>query len=775
MEQSLVIVESPAKAKTISKFLGKGYKVLACKGHVRALPSKQGSVAINGDVVPHYQILPESKKYLAEISKALKTCTTVYLATDLDREGEAIAWHLVASLKLDKAASGATTPPSVRRITFHEITREAIQEALKNPRDISATLVDAQQARVVLDYLVGFNLSPFLWKKIRYGLSAGRVQSVALRLICERELEIRAFTQQEYWTIHAQLAAGDSNFSAQLVQIDSKKLEKLAISTEAQAQEIIAALDGAAYRVTGVQRKEIRRTPPPPFITSTLQQEASRKLGFSARKTMTIAQKLYEGVDVGTGTMGLITYMRTDSVHLAASALKDIREVIVATYGEQYALSRPRHFTQKSKNVQEAHEAIRPTDIHLSPDQVQHALSSDEFKLYSLIWKRAVASQMAAAVLDSVSADISAGERFVFRATGSTITFPGFLQLYSEGKDNGDEEREEGMLPPLQEGQVLGLVALSSEQHFTQPPPRYTEATLVKALEELGIGRPSTYASIISILQEREYVKLVKKRFYPEDIGMVVNDLLVNHFSKYVDYGFTSYMEDRLDQIARGEAQWKPAIKEFWKPFINLIRQKEVEIQKEDVTTEKTAETCPECQKPLVIKLGRYGRFYACSGFPECRYVRSLQQPNGAAALDDAPTTQEACEKCGKPLVVKQGRYGKFLGCSGYPECTFIRPLTKPLDLGIACPACAEGTVLEKKSRRGKVFFSCSRYPKCTFASWDKPIAEPCPVCGSPFLVEKISKRSGHVIKCPDKKCSYARTAGTGSASPDSASSTTTD
>ncbi|MCX8043975.1 MAG: type I DNA topoisomerase [Desulfobacterota bacterium] len=760
MDQALVIVESPAKAKTISKFLGRGYKVLACKGHVRALPSKQGSVEINGDVVAKYHILPESKKYLAEISKALKQCSTVYLATDLDREGEAIAWHLVAALKLDAPQKGAHEAPVVRRITFHEITREAIQDALKNPRDISTTLVDAQQARVVLDYLVGFNLSPFLWKKIRYGLSAGRVQSVALRLICEREQEIRAFKQQEYWTIRAQLtpAARENPFAAHLVQIDGKKLDKLAIGTEQQAQEVVTAINGAPFSVAAVQRKEIRRTPPPPFITSTLQQEAARKLGFSARKTMSIAQRLYEGVDVGSGSMGLITYMRTDSVHLAPSALKDIRDVIVATFGEQYALTRPRHFTQKSKNVQEAHEAIRPTDVHLLPENVQHALSADEYKLYSLIWKRAVASQMAAAVLDSVSVDIRAGERFLFRATGSTVTFPGYLQLYREGKDNGEEEQEEGMLPPLAAGDVLRLIELVPEQHFTQSPPRYTEATLVKALEEYGIGRPSTYASIISILQERKYVKLVKKRFYPEDIGMIVNDLLVNHFSKYVDYGFTSYMEDRLDQIARGEAQWKPAIKEFWKPFISLIRQKEAEIQKADVTTEKTEEVCPQCGKGLVIRLGRYGRFFACSGFPACRFVRPLEKQEGHDAPEDQPQLQqEVCEVCGKPLVLKRGRYGTFLGCSGYPECTFIKPRTQSVNVGVACPACAEGTIMEKKSRRGKVFYSCSRYPQCTFALWDKPLPGPCPECGSSYLLEKNSKRSGRQIKCPNKACSYVR------------------
>ncbi|MEI6127813.1 MAG: type I DNA topoisomerase [Pseudomonadota bacterium] len=764
MDKSLVIVESPAKAKTISKFLGKDFKVLACKGHVRALPSKQGSVEIGEDVIPKYDIIPESKKYLTEITKSLKGCTTVYLATDLDREGEAIAWHLVSALNLkpEKGLKAKAPAYDIKRITFHEITKEAIREALKSPRDIAYDLVDAQQARVVLDYLVGFNLSPFLWKKIRYGLSAGRVQSVALRIICEREMEIRAFNQEEYWGIKANLTPADvdSPFAAQLIQMDGKKLDKMAVKNDAQAQEIIDRLSGAQYAVAGVQRKEIKRTPPPPFITSTLQQEASRKLGFSARKTMSIAQKLYEGIDVGTGTMGLITYMRTDSVHLAAAALKDIHENIITMYGQDYALKHPRQFAQKSKNAQEAHEAIRPTDVTLIPEDIKNALSSEEYKLYGLIWKRAVASQMAQALLDSVSVDITAKKDFTFRATGSTVTFPGFMKLYIESADNVEEEKEEGRLPALKEGQALNLLTLLPEQHFTQPPPRYTEASLVKALEEYGIGRPSTYASIIGILQEREYVKLIKKRFHPEDIGLVVSDLLVNHFSRYVDYSFTSYMEDRLDEISRGEASWKPAIKEFWAPFISLIQQKDAEVKKSDITTEKTEEACPQCQKPLVIKLGRYGRFYACSGFPECRYVRPLKNVSGDAegAAPEQQLSEEKCEQCGKPLMLRQGRFGPFFGCSGYPDCRFIRPLKKPVSLDINCPDCDTGKIMEKKSRRGKVFFSCSNYPKCKFASWDKPVAESCPDCGSAYLVEKISKKSGHIIKCPGAECKYKRT-----------------
>ena len=762
MGKALVIVESPTKAKTITRFLGKDFEVHACLGHIRALPSKQGSVDIANDFEPNYEILPQSKKYLKEIAASLKRCDTIYLATDLDREGEAIAWHLLAALKLDAGSSpdaGSAKGKKILRITFHEITREAIDEAFKNPRSVSQNLVDAQQARVVLDYLVGFNLSPFLWKKIRYGLSAGRVQSVALRLICEREREIQGFTAEEYWSIKAKLSPSASSeaaaFFAQLIQAEGEKLEKLSIGTEQQAQAILQKLDGAAYRVDRVQKKEIKRTPSPPFTTSTLQQEAARKLGFPAKRTMSVAQRLYEGVETAKGSMGLITYMRTDSVHLAPSALKEMHDAIVSMYGSEFALEQPRMFQQKSKNVQEAHEAIRPTDFTLSPDSVQHFLKPDEFKLYDLIWKRALACQMAQAVLDQTSVDILAKDNFVFRASGSTVRFPGFMQVYIEGKDE-ENGNGEGILPALEEGQQLDLLELAPEQHFTQPPPRYTEASLVKALEEHGIGRPSTYASIISILQEREYVRLLKKRFHPEDIGLIVSDLLVNHFPKYVDYEFTSLLEDELDEVARGEITWKPVVKNFWEPFIALIQQKEAEIKKSDVTTEKTEETCPTCGKPLVIKLGRYGRFFACSGYPDCKYVKSLKS-NGDVSAPEPQPTDEKCELCGQPLLLKQGRYGAFYGCSAYPQCKYIRPLIKPVSLEIKCPQCAQGMVQEKRSRRGKVFYSCSTYPQCAFASWDKPIAEACPQCGSPYLVEKFSKRDGLIVKCPDKQCKYKK------------------
>ena len=761
MSKSLVIVESPAKAKTISKFLGKDYTVLACKGHIRALPSKPGSVEIGDDIIPNYQILPGSSKYLKDIKKAAKGVETLYLATDLDREGEAIAWHLLEALNLQLDAKPTKRKvPEVKRITFHEITKEAILEALATPSELSINLVDAQQARVVLDYLVGFNLSPFLWKKIRYGLSAGRVQSVALRLICDREKDIKAFDQKEYWSIVAQLTPQEkhSQFKAQLIESGGEKLQKLTITSEQQAKDILTRLENADYIVRDVKKRQSKRTPPAPFITSTLQQEASRKLGFSTKRTMSVAQKLYEGIDVGSGTTGLITYMRTDSTELADSALKDIHSVIVKEYGREFALDKPRSFRKKSKNAQEAHEAVRPTDAGHLPDDIKHALSKDEYKLYGLIWRRAVASQMAQAIIDSVSADIAAGDGYTFRATGSTIRFPGFMQLYIEGQDNkeDDEKENEGMLPVLEPEQKLNLLEIEPHQHFTQPPPRFTEASLVKALEEYGIGRPSTYASIISVLQNREYVRLDKKRFIPADVGMVVSDLLVNHFSQYVDYGFTSRLEDQLDAISRGEAEWKPAVLQWWKPFIDLIKVKEEEVKKSDVTTEKTDEICPDCGKELVIKLGKYGRFFACSGFPECRHVRPLTNENGEEGAA-AQTTDEKCDTCGAPLLLRQGKYGQFYGCTKYPDCKFIRPLVKPVEIGVKCPDCSAGDVVEKKSRRGKIFYSCTMYPKCSFASWDKPIDEHCPKCESPFLVENTTKRWGSRVKCPNKSCKYSR------------------
>ena len=751
MSKKLVIVESPAKAKTIEKFLGPGYQVLASFGHVRALPSKQGSVDIDNGFEPKYAVLPESKKHLDAIKKALKDADELLLATDPDREGEAISWHLLAALGL----SGKKNSLPVRRVVFHEITKGAITEAVQNPRDISIELVDAQQARSVLDYLVGFNLSPFLWKKLRYGLSAGRVQSVALRLVCEREKEIAAFIEQEYWTVGAKLAtSGKQGFTANLVEAGGKKLGKFDIPDEAAAAELVKRLSKTPYSVSKVTKSERKRTPSPPFTTSTLQQEASRKLGFTARKTMSTAQKLYEGVDVGEGTVGLITYMRTDSVALSNQALEEAKEVITSLYGKEYALAKPRFYKNKSKNAQEAHEAVRPTYISKTPAEVKKFLTPDLFKLYELIWKRTVACQMAEALLDQTSVDISAGKGDTFRAAGTVIRFPGFMKLYIEGVDDDNEEKE-GTLPPLVEGESLALQELLPEQHFTQPPPRYTEATLVKTLEEYGIGRPSTYASIMNTLVERKYCRLDKKRFFPEDIGMVVSDLLTNHFTKYVDYNFTAALEEELDMISRGEKQWKPLMEEFWSPFYALLKQKEGEVSKDELTTETLEEKCPECGELLAVKLGKRGKFIACTGYRSgCRYTRPLDQDNQEIA--EPVLSEEKCEKCGSQMLIKDGRFGKYLACSGYPACKNIQPLNKPKGTGVTCPECKEGELIEKKSRYGKMFYSCNRYPQCKFALWDLPIEQPCPKCGFPLLVKKVYKRTGEFVKCPKEGCDYS-------------------
>jgi DNA topoisomerase-1 len=537
--------------------------------------------------------------------------------------------------------------------------------------------------------------------------------------------------------------------------MDGGKLDKFQIGNQEAADAIVSRLTGAAYAVREIRRKEVKRNPAPPFTTSTLQQEASRKLRFSAKKTMSIAQKLYEGIALDEGMQGLITYMRTDSVHLAESALYSIKEKILALYGKAYCLKHPRVFKQKSKNAQEAHEAIRPTDITLTPEELHARLTPDQYKLYDLIWKRTIACQMAQAVLDAIAVDIAAGDGFLFRATGSTVVFPGFMKVYTEGKDDNGNEKEM-MLPQLSEGQGLDLRELVPEQHFTQPPPRYTEATLVKTLEEYGIGRPSTYASIIEILKTRRYVTLTDRRFFPEDLGVTVNGLLVDHFPRYVDYHFTAHLEEELDEIARGEMEWKPVVRNFWKPFINLIGKKETEIKRHEIITEKTDEACPQCGKNLIIRLGRYGKFLGCSGYPGCRYIRSLAgKENGAVEQDAA--AGETCEKCGKPMVVKEGRYGKFLACSGYPACKSIKSLNKSVPTGIKCPECGEGDVIGKKTRRNRIFYGCSRYPQCSFATWNKPVNEPCPQCGSPFLVEKESKRYGVVVSCAKKECGYKK------------------
>ncbi|MEI6542488.1 MAG: type I DNA topoisomerase [Methylococcales bacterium] len=756
MSKNLVIVESPAKAKTIEKYLGKDFHVLASYGHVRDLIPKEGAVDPNNDFAMKYEVIERNQRHVQAISKALKLADTLYLATDPDREGEAISWHLYELLKEKKLLKDKP----VHRVVFHEITKKAVTEAIANPEKLAINLINAQQARRALDYLVGFNLSPLLWKKIRRGLSAGRVQSPALRMIVERELEIEAFKTREYWSVDAALTSHEQNFKAKLTHFDNTKLTQFSITDETHAEQtkqaLLSAADGQLL-VSKLEKKQQKRNPAPPFITSTLQQEASRKLGFTTKRTMIVAQQLYEGIDIGGETQGLITYMRTDSVNLSIEAVEEIRALIVEKYGAKNIPKEPRVFKTKSKNAQEAHEAIRPTTSSYLPAQIKDYLTIEQFKLYDLIWKRTIACQMIHATLNRVAIDLSCGEgRHVFRASGSTIATPGFMAVYLEGKDDSKEsDDKESFLPPLEEGRPVPLNDIITGQHFTEPPPRYGEASLVKSLEEHGIGRPSTYASIISTLQNREYVTLDNKRFYPTDVGRIVNKFLTDHFTKYVDYDFTANLEDELDAVSRGEKDWIPLMREFWTPFNAMIQEKESSVQRKDVTQEALDEKCPECSSPLSIRLGRNGRFIGCTNYPECSYTRNL---NGDTETPAEPEVLEGrtCPDCDSPLIFKTGRYGKFIGCSAYPKCKHIEPIEKPLDTEIECPQCKKGTILKRKSRNGKIFYSCSGYPKCDYALWNNPIKESCPQCNWPILTVKETKRRGVEKVCPQKDCSYA-------------------
>ena len=753
---NLVIVESPAKAKTIKKYLGKDFDVLASYGHVRDLVPKEGAVAPDDGFRMNYEVIDRNTKHVKAISDKLKKADALYLATDPDREGEAISWHLYELLK----ARRILKDKPVHRVVFHEITKKAIQDAVAHPRPLSMDLVNAQQARRALDYLVGFSLSPLLWKKVRRGLSAGRVQSPALRMIVEREEEIEAFVPREYWTVEADTSKDGQAFSAKLTRFGDDKIEQFSITDGERAAEVEKALADAAggeLKVSRVEKKQRRRNPAAPFITSTLQQEASRKLGFTAQRTMRVAQQLYEGVDIGGGAIGLITYMRTDSVTLADEALDEIRAFIAERYGNDEVPDQPRRFKTKAKNAQEAHEAIRPTSVQQRPDDIKEHLSREQFRLYELVWKRTVASQMNHATIDTVSADLAAGEKGVFRATGSTIAKPGFMAVYLEGRDDNAGNDDEKMLPPLKEGESVELLAIRPEQHFTEPPPRFNEATLVKALEEHGIGRPSTYASIISTLQDREYVEQDKKRFRPTDVGRIVNKFLTNYFTRYVDYGFTASLEDELDAVSRGEEEWVPLLQKFWRPFKDKVDYTEENVQRSDVTQEPIDEKCPKCDAGLVIRLGRNGRFIGCTAYPSCDYTRDMGDRGEKA--EPERVEGRACPECGADLLVRNGRYGKFIGCSAYPKCNFIEPLEKPEDTGVKCPKCDKGTLMKRKSRRGKIFYSCSTYPTCDYAVWDQPLDEPCPTCGWPVLTLKTTKRRGTEKVCPQKECSFAEPA----------------
>lgn len=755
MSRNLVIVESPAKAKTIEKYLGKDFHVLASYGHIRDLIPKEGAVDPDHDFAMKYEVIEKNQRHVQAISKAIKKADALYLATDPDREGEAISWHMHELLK----EKNLVKDKPVHRVVFHEITKRAITEAIAKPQTLSTDLVNAQHARRALDYLVGFNLSPLLWKKIRRGLSAGRVQSPALRMIVERELEIESFIRREYWTIEADVKTHEKPFTAKLTQFDNEKLEQFSVDNGEQAEHIQQTLWTEAkgkLLISKVEKKQRKRHPAPPFITSTLQQEASRKLGFTTKRTMMVAQQLYEGIDLGGETTGLITYMRTDSVILANDAIDELRQLIKSRYGADNVPKIPKQFKTKSKNAQEAHEAIRPTSAGHLPDSIKNFLSNDQYKLYNLIWKRTVACQMVHATINTVAADLACGEKHMFRATGSTIANPGFMAVYLEGQDDSSKQEDENLLPPLKEGEWIDLEAINPLQHFTEPPPRYSEASLVKALEEHDIGRPSTYALIIATLQRREYAIIEKKRFYPTDVGRVVNKFLTEHFNKYVDYDFTAKLEDDLDAVSRGEKKWIPLMKEFWDPFKNLITDKDKNVERKDVTQEAIDEKCPECGTQLSIRLGRNGRFVGCTNYPECKYTRNLDGDN---TQDNEPEIVEgrSCPKCQSQLVIKTGRYGKFIACSGYPDCKHIEPLEKPVDTGVECPQCRKGNLLNRKSRSGKIFYSCSSYPKCSYAIWDPPVNEPCPLCNWPILTLKTTKRRGTMKTCPQKTCKYAK------------------
>jgi len=813
-----VIVESPAKAKTIQKYLGKGFTVEASLGHVKDLPKSTLGVDIDNEFDTEYTVIPGKEKVLAKLKKLAESMDNIYLAPDPDREGEAIAAHLAEELggdginskKKSKKKKADEDPLRIQRVTFNEITQRAVREAFEHPRQIDRNLVDAQQARRVLDRLVGYQVSPLLWDKVRRGLSAGRVQTVALRLIVEREREIKAFEKKEYWTIDANLAANkppafDARFLGKGVD------EKVEIPNGEEAEKIRAFVEKADWLVRSVDKKERRRNAAPPFTTSKLQQDSSRKLRFSVKRTMMIAQRLYEGVELGEeGLVGLITYMRTDSTRVSNEALAEVREMIGTQYGPTYLPEQPNTFKSK-KGAEEAHEAIRPTAVARDPESVKQYLKEDEFKVYKLIWQRFVASQIMPAVFDQTTVDIDAkqgNESYWFRVTGSVMKFDGFLKVYEESKEGKDEEDEElkHKLPALEAGQKLTLKSLKPEQHFTEPPPRYNEASLVKELEERGIGRPSTYATILSTIQERQYVTKIGGKFAPTEIGLVVTDLLVENFRDIFDVAYTARLEEELDEVEDGKEKWTDALAEFYKRFSKDLKYAEKHMENIKRMEKPTDEKCERCGSPLVIKWGKHGSFYACSSYdkenPEsCTFTK--ENPINLPDLDSADmqetAQEEYCENCGRVMVLKRGRFGQFMACTGYPDCKTTRRLDQgkrvpdiPLDepcpncgrnlmirhgrygeftacsgypeckyvkqnfIGVKCPLCKEGELVEKRARKGNTFYGCSNYPKCKFTAANKPIPEKCPSCGNDYLVEKYLK-DGPVIACPNKECDYER------------------
>lgn len=743
MAKKLVIVESPAKAKTINKYLGKDYRVEASMGHVRDLPKKELGVDIDGGFKPHYVPAHGKKKIIAALKKHAESAEIIYLAPDYDREGEAIGWHIKESI-------GGNA--KIRRIVFNEITKSAILEAIRNPRDIDMALVNAQQARRILDRLVGYKLSPLLWKKVGRGLSAGRVQSVAVRIICEREAEINAFVQKEYWTIRALLEKqGYSPFEALLAKIEGKKAE---IDDEDAAKKISKELKTAKYVVEKVETKEVRRRPYAPFITSTLQQEASKKLRMRPARTMRLAQDLYEGVEIpGEGSVALITYMRTDSVRISKEAQEAALEYILKTYGKAYYPPNHVNVFKNKRDAQDAHEAVRPTSMEWPPERLAPHLSKEYLSLYTLIWNRFLASQMAPAIFDQTTIEIEADGKYMLKATGSIIKSQGFLVLYrEESEDNGNGEEGEKSFPPLSAADALSCKKMIPKQHFTKPPPRYSEATLVKALEEKGIGRPSTYATIVDTIQKRKYVLREKGRLSPTDLGVTVNELLVESFPKILDVEFTARMEGQLDEVEERNLDWQRVLSDFYGPFEDSLAtaaQKMRDIKKEGIPTE---EVCEKCGKPMVIRLGRFGRFMACSGYPDCRNTKEIGEKDGANEEAEQLAAGKTCPTCDGPMVVKTGRTGRFLSCKKYPECK----TALPLGIGVECPEPeCDGEVIERRTGKGRLFFGCSRYPDCKFAAWDRPRLKDCPQCGGNYLVEKYSRDGKATLSCPKKGCKY--------------------
>ncbi|HKJ91566.1 MAG TPA: type I DNA topoisomerase [Longimicrobiales bacterium] len=744
-KRRLVIVESPAKARTINRYLGPEYSVKASVGHVRDLPERELGVDVEAGFQPKYVTIRGKGRILQELRREAESAIEVLLATDPDREGEAIAYHVAEQLGYRPEGNGGND--KFRRVLFHEVTRDAVRKAIGEPGSLDMRKVEAQQARRILDRLVGFQVSPLLWKPIRRGLSAGRVQTVALRLIAEREDEIRAFQPEEYWSITAQLQYEDQAFDAKLHQIDG---ESFRLGNEAAAQAVLDAVAGVPFALSSIKKRERTKNPPAPFTTSTLQQEASKRLGFSARRTMRIAQQLYEGVELGKqGAAGLITYMRTDSTRVSAGAVEVARKWVNGKFGDAYLPKSGRLWMGKQqKGAQEAHEAIRPTDPAHTPDSVRQHLDRDQFRLYELVWLRFVAGQMRPAVYDTTTLDFdlegSDGTRYLFRAAGSVMKFDGFTRLYQEAREEGDHRTLDDLvaLPALERGMVCDLSQLVPEQHFTQPPPRYTEASLVKELEKLGIGRPSTYAQIISTIQDREYVVMDRKRFVTTPLGETVAKVLIRIFPNLFDVDFTSEMERELDRIEDGDLDWRSALSAFYGPFQRQLAEGErnSEAILRDIV-QAGDEKCPECGRPLVVRWNRRGRFLGCSGYPECRYTRSLDE-------DDRPEPKpigEPCPECGSELVERYGRMGPFIGCSNYPDCRYTRPRTIP---GLKCPECGEGDVAEKRTRKGKPFWGCTRYPDCKWSTWDQPVPVECPDCGAPFLVEKSTKKKGEFLKC---------------------------